>query len=119
MTAFHFEQFSNAWAAQPMLVLLFVLRFVNNHNTAPTMQCIHSQLAGLQKYFDTDKNHRLSKKFPAGAFTCKGLKDKAFIQGKLHLFCTQKYGTRPHTTWDAQLNGLWAGGIFISCPLLL
>lgn len=80
MTAFHFEEFSNAWAAQPTLAILFVLKPVNNHNTAPTMQHIHSQLAGLQKHFDTGKNNRrevavrLSKKFPAGAFTCKSLR---------------------------------------------
>jgi len=66
-----------------MLAVLFLLK----HNTAPNMQHINSQLVGLQKHFDTDKNNRsegavrLSKMFPAGAFTCKSLKDKAFIQG--------------------------------------
>ena len=125
MTAFHFEEFSNAGAAQPMLAILFVFKPVNNHSTASTTQHIHFQLVGLQKHFDTDKSNRregvvrLSKRFPAGAFTCKSLKDKAFIQGKLHPLCTQKSGTRPHTTWVAQVNRLWAVGIFISYPPLL
>lgn len=58
MTAFHFEELCTAWAAQSMLAILFVLKPVNNHNTAPAMQHIHSQLLGLQEHFDTDKNNR-------------------------------------------------------------
>lgn len=121
MTAFHFEEFSNAWAAQPMLAILFVLKPVNNHNTAPTMQHIHSQLVRsiLTLTKTKEEKVRLSKMFPAGVFTCKSLKDKAFSQGKLHPLCTKKSDTRPYTAWDAQLHRLWAGGILISYPLLL
>lgn len=58
MISFHFEELINTWAAQPMLAVLFVLKPVHNHNTASNVHHVHSQLVGLQKRFDTDKNNR-------------------------------------------------------------
>lgn len=86
MIAFYFEEFRNAWAAQAMLASLVVLK---QSQHSPTMQHIHSQLVGLQKYFDTDKNNRrevavrLSKKVSHRCFYLQKFKRECFHSRKV------------------------------------